>query len=70
METNNKIQSYFKDHIEIFIKDKNVERLLFEVDEYKLNEETLRRNIEDLHNENFLLNMEIQKFKEVILSLI
>lgn len=63
--TNQRVEFFFKENIEIYVKDKKIDTLLFQVDEYKINEENLKRTIIELQNENFLLSMEMQKYKNV-----
>ena len=71
IETNKELSEFYKKHFDInneyiIIQKSYLEKLKFQIDELKLQDERNNKTIDSIQNENFLLTMELSKYKENI----
>ena len=69
IETNKELSEFYKKHFDInneyiIIQKSYLEKLKFQIDELKLQDERNNKTIDSIQNENFLLTMELSKYKE------
>ena len=67
--TNKELKNFFVKNFDrnyeyVMIEKNNLDKLNYQIEEFKIQEEILNKKIDDLENENFLLNMELTKFRE------
>ena len=71
IETNIELTNFYKKNLDInneylIIQKSYVEKLKFQIEELKLQDERNNKTIDSIQNENFLLTMELSKYKENI----
>jgi len=71
IETNKELTEFYKKNFDInndylIIQKSYIEKLKFQIDELKLQDERNNKTIDSIQNENFLLTMELAKYKENI----
>ena len=69
IETNIELNNFYKKNFDInneylVVKKSYIEKLKFQIDELKLQDERNNKTIDSIQNENFLLTMELSKYKE------
>jgi hypothetical protein len=69
INTNQEIKNFFTKNFDIksdylMVEKSYLNKLNFQIDELKIQEEQNSKMIDSLQSENFLLNMELTKFKE------
>ena len=71
IETNKELTEFYKKNLDVnneylIVQKSYIEKLKFQIDELKLQDERNNKTIDSLQNENFLLTMELSKYKENI----
>ena len=71
IETNIELTNFYKKNLDInneylIIQKSYLEKLKFQIEELKLQDERNNKTIDSIQNENFLLTMELSKYKENI----
>ena len=71
IETNKELSEFYKKNFDInneylIVQKSLIEKLKFQIDELKLQDERNNKTIDSIQNENFLLTMELSKYKENI----
>ena len=71
IETNKELTEFYKKNFDInndylIVQKSYIEKLKFQIDELKLQDERNNKTIDSIQNENFLLTMELAKYKENI----
>ena len=71
IETNIELSNFYKKNFDInneylIVQKSFIEKLKFQIDELKLQDERNNKTIDSIQNENFLLTMELSKYKENI----
>ena len=69
IETNNELNNFYKKNLDVnneylIVQKSYIEKLKFQIDELKLQDERNNKMIDSIQNENFLLTMELAKYKE------
>ena len=69
IETNKELTEFYKKNFDInneylIVQKSFIEKLKFQIDELKLQDERNNKTIDSIQNENFLLTMELAKYKE------
>lgn len=69
IETNKELSEFYKKNFDInneylIVQKSFIEKLKFQIDELKLQDERNNKTIDSIQNENFLLTMELAKYKE------
>ena len=71
IETNKELTEFYKKNLDVnneylIVQKSYIEKLKFQIDELKLQDERNNKTIDSIQNENFLLTMELSKYKESI----
>ena len=71
IETNKELTEFYKKNFDInndylIVQKSYIEKLKFQIEELKLQDERNNKTIDSIQNENFLLTMELAKYKENI----
>jgi len=71
IETNKELTEFYKKNFDInndylIVQKSYIEKLKFQIDELKLQDERNNKTIDSIQNENFLITMELAKYKENI----
>ena len=71
IETNKELIEFYKKNLDVnneylIVQKSYIEKLKFQIDELKLQDERNNKTIDSIQNENFLLTMELSKYKESI----
>jgi chromosome segregation protein len=69
IETNNELNNFYKKNLDVnneylIVQKSYIEKLKFQIEELKLQDERNNKMIDSIQNENFLLTMELAKYKE------
>ena len=69
IETNKELTEFYKKNLDVnneylIVQKSYIEKLKFQIDELKLQDERNNKTIDSIQNENFLLTMELSKYKE------
>ena len=69
IETNKELTEFYKKNFDVnneylIVQKSYIEKLKFQIDELKLQDERNNKTIDSIQNENFLLTMELAKYKE------
>ena len=69
IETNKELSEFYKKNFDVnneylIVQKSYIEKLKFQIDELKLQDERNNKTIDSIQNENFLLTMELSKYKE------
>ena len=69
IETNNELNNFYKKNLDVnneylIVQKSYLEKLKFQIEELKLQDERNNKMIDSIQNENFLLTMELAKYKE------
>ena len=69
IETNKELSEFYKKNFDVnneylIVQKSFIEKLKFQIDELKLQDERNNKTIDSIQNENFLLTMELAKYKE------
>ena len=71
IDTNKELTEFYKKNFDVnneylIVQKSYIEKLKFQIDELKLQDERNNKTIDSIQNENFLLTMELAKYKENI----
>ena len=69
IDTNNELNNFYKKNLDVnneylIVQKSYIEKLKFQIEELKLQDERNNKMIDSIQNENFLLTMELAKYKE------
>jgi len=69
IETNNELINFYKKNLDVnneylIVQKSYIEKLKFQIEELKLQDERNNKMVDSIQNENFLLTMELSKYKE------
>ena len=69
IDTNNELINFYKKNLDVnneylIVQKSFIEKLKFQIEELKLQDERNNKTIDSIQNENFLLTMELSKYKE------